>query len=121
MRHTDSDVLFRLPLQARLFPCQLRVLPLFLLAGNRLRRPLPGAGVRMGPLSSDRKASTVPQPAVATEIHHPLDIHLDFTAQIAFNDIVAVDLISQGKKFGVGELLHPPRLFDSDRVANLLR
>lgn len=121
MRHTDGDVLFRLPLQARLVPCQLRVLPLFLLAGNRLRRALPGAGVRMGPLPSDRKASAVPQPAVAPEVHHPLDIHLNFAAQVTFHDVVAVDLISQGEKLGVGKILHALGLLDSGRVANLLR
>ena len=97
------------------------LLPLFLLAGNRLRRALSGAGVRMGTLSSDRQASTVPQPAVATEIHHPLDVHLDFAPQIAFHDVVAVDLISQREKFGVGKILHALGLFNPGRVANLLR
>ena len=75
----------------------------------------------MGPLSSDRKASAMPQSAVAPEVHHPLDIHLDFPAQITFYNVVAVDLVPQREKFGVGEILHPPGLFNPDRCANLLR
>src|SRR5512142_145932 len=49
-------------------------LSLLLLAGDRLRRPLAGAGVGVGALAPDRKALAVAQAAVAGQVHEPLDV-----------------------------------------------
>src|ERR1700722_17939593 len=46
------------------------ILPrLLLLAGDRLGRTLAGAGIGMGALTAHRKATAMPQPSVAAEIH----------------------------------------------------
>src|SRR5215470_15631662 len=62
-----------------------------LLTGDGFGRPLTGAGIGMGALAADRQSATVPQPAVAAEVHQPLDIHGDFAPQVPFDHIVAVD------------------------------
>src|SRR6516165_5486833 len=48
---------------------------LLLLAGNRLGRALPGPGIGMRALAANRQAAPMPQPAIAAEIHQPLDVH----------------------------------------------
>src|ERR1700676_2885212 len=48
---------------------------LLLLAGDRLGRPFAGARIGMSALAADRKAAPMPQPAVAAEVHQPLDVH----------------------------------------------
>src|ERR1700691_133322 len=55
---------------------------LFLLAGDRLGRTLAGACVGVGALPANRQAAAVTQPAIAAEIHQPLDVHRDFAPQI---------------------------------------
>src|ERR1700709_1134487 len=63
---------------------------LLLLAGDRLGRALAGAGVGVGPLTADRQALAVTQAAIAGQVHQALDVHGDFTAQIAFDQEFAV-------------------------------
>src|SRR3712207_5819317 len=48
---------------------------LLLLAGDRLRLALAGAGVCVGALTADREAAAVAQAAVGSEIHQALDVH----------------------------------------------
>src|SRR5271163_1408761 len=81
---------FRTGNRPRRLPSHHLCLALFLLAGDRLGRPLAGACVGMGPLPADRKAAAMTQPAVAAKVHQPLDIHGNFAPQIALDDIVAV-------------------------------
>jgi hypothetical protein len=50
-----------------------------------LARALAGARIGAGPLAAHRQAATMAQSAVAAEIHQPLDIHADFTSQVAFD------------------------------------
>src|SRR3984885_2142278 len=50
------------------------------------------------------------QPAVAAEIHEPLDVHCDFTSQIALDDIVAVNHFAKLQHFLVRQLRHPAGL-----------
>src|SRR5262249_26499127 len=45
-----------------------------LLAGHRLPRALPGAGVRLAALAADRQVPAVPGPAVAADVLEPLDV-----------------------------------------------
>src|ERR1700704_3249334 len=46
-----------------------------LLAGDGLGRTLAGAGIGVGALAANRQAFAVTQPAIAAEIHQPLDVH----------------------------------------------
>src|SRR5690349_16757439 len=87
---------------------------LLLLAGDRLRRPLAGAGVGMGPLAADRQTAAMAQPAIAAEIHQPLDVERDLAAQIALDHVVAVDHFADLQHLGVGELRHAPLVRDVD-------
>ena len=57
-----------------LLPCRL------LLGYGHATRPLAGARIRVCPLTSNRKPSAVTQAAVAADVHHPLDVHLDLLA-----------------------------------------
>src|SRR5687767_1174615 len=54
------------------------------------------------------------QPAIAAEIHQPLDIHRDLATKIAFHDIVAVDHFAHLQHFLVGELRHAALLRNAD-------
>src|SRR5262249_40143696 len=83
---------------------------LFLLAGNRLGRTLAGPGVGMRALAADRQAAPMPQPAVAAEIHQPLDVHGHFAPQIALNHVVAVDDLADLQDFLVCKLGYPALL-----------
>src|SRR6266513_165778 len=78
-----------------------------LLAGDGFGRPLTGAGIGMGALAADRQSATMPQPAVATEVHQPLDIHGHFAPQVPLDHIVAVDHLADLQHFLVGQLRYP--------------
>src|SRR6056297_1470441 len=78
---------------------------LLLLAGDRLRLALAGAGVGMRTLAADRQVAAVTQAAIDTEIHQPLDVHRHFAAQITFHDIIAVDGLADHQHFLIGELV----------------
>src|SRR5687768_3376150 len=47
---------------------------LLLFSGNRLGRSLAGARIGMGALAAHRQSAAMPQPAVAAEVHQPLDV-----------------------------------------------
>src|ERR1700689_5853134 len=62
----------------------------FLLARDRDRFAFAGACVGMRALAADRQALAVPQPAIAAQIHEPLDVHCDLAPLVALDLIVAV-------------------------------
>src|ERR1700722_7175087 len=97
------------PFAARSRKPHLRIAPcgLLLLAGDRLRRPLAGARIGGGALAADRKASPMPQPTVAAEIHQPLDIDGGLAPQVAFDHIVTIDNFANLQHFLVGQLCDP--------------
>src|SRR3546814_8741618 len=66
----------------------------FLLTGDRSRRSLAGSRIGMRALAVHRQALAVPEPAVAAEIHEPLDVHRNLASEISFNDVVAVDRLA---------------------------
>ena len=85
-----------------------RSLPLFrdfFLAGDRFGRPFARAGVGVRALAADRQALAVTQAAIAAQIHQPLDVHRHFAAQIAFDEIVAVDRFADLDDLGVGQIV----------------
>src|SRR5690606_38883276 len=72
---------------------KIRVL-LLLLACDGLRRALAGAGVGVRALTANRQRTAVTQAAVAAEVHQALDVHRNFTTQVAFDLVVAVDRLT---------------------------
>ena len=61
---------------------------------NALTRALARARVRVRALSVDRKATTMTEAAVATEVHQTLDVHLDFAAEIAFDAVLGLEQLA---------------------------
>src|ERR1700759_1026679 len=76
----------------------------FLLAGDGLRGALARACVGVSALAADRQALAVTQAAVATEVHQALDVHRHFAAQVALDEIVAVDGFADLDDLGFGEV-----------------
>src|SRR6185503_11453483 len=64
-----------------------RLLP----ARDGLGRSLAGAGVGVGALAADRQALAMTQPAIAAEIHQPLNVHRHCAPQIAFDLVAGLD------------------------------
>src|SRR5499427_1279051 len=77
---------------------------LLLLAGDRLGRTLARARVGVGTLAAHRQAATMAQAAIAAEVHQTLDVDADLAAQVALDEIVAVDHFADLQNFLVGEL-----------------
>ena len=59
------------------------------------------------------------QAAIAAEIHQPLDVHRHFAAQIALDQVVAVDRLADLQDFGVGQLGDAALCGDIDLLADL--
>ena len=60
------------------------------------------------------------QAAIAAEVHQALDVHRDFAAQIALDEIVAVDRLADLQNLGVGQLVDPALGGNADLLADLL-
>src|SRR5438045_1818316 len=56
-----------------------------LLRDRALARALPRPGVGAGPLPAHRQVAAVPQPAIAADLHQPLDVHRDLLPEIALH------------------------------------
>ena len=67
-----------------------------------------------------RQALAVAQAAVAAEVHQPLDVHRDLAAQVALDDVVAIDRLADLQHLGVGELADATFGRDANPVADLL-
>src|SRR6478752_3043020 len=63
----------------------------FLLGDRALARALAGARVGAGPLAAHRQPAAVPHPAVAADLHQPLDVHRDFLAEVALDAPLLLD------------------------------
>src|SRR3954452_13083219 len=85
---------------------------LLLLARDRLGLALAGARIGVGALATDRKAPAMAKPAVAGEVHQPLDVHRGLTAKVALDAVILVDRFADVDDFLVREVLDP--LFRSD-------
>src|SRR5262249_42119655 len=84
-----------------------------LLAGDRLGGALAGAGVGVGALAADRQSLAVTQAAIAAQIHQALDVHRHFAAQVAFDQIVAVDGFADLDDLGLGQVADAARRVDA--------
>ena len=92
----------------------------FLLASDGLRRAFARASIRMGALTMNGQAATMTQAAIATEIHQPLNVHRNFTPQIALNRELSVNGFADLQNLAVGELIDAPVSRDFDALADLL-
>ncbi len=80
---------------------------LLLLARDRLGLALAGARIGVRALAADRQALAMAKPAIAGEIHQPLDVHRGGPAKITLNRVIGVDRLTNLKHFGVRQILHP--------------
>src|ERR1700744_3092086 len=92
----------------------------FLLAGDRFGRAFAGAGVGVSTLTADRQALTVTQAAIATQVHQTLDVHRHIAAQIALNQIVAVDDFADLDGFGFRQIANATGRIDAQLRDDLL-
>src|SRR6185437_5781538 len=58
-----------------------------LLAGDRHRLALAGAGVGVRALATHRQAAPMAQSAIAAEIHQPLDVHRHLAPEVALDAV----------------------------------
>src|ERR1700733_202870 len=93
---------------------------LFLLAGDSLCRAFAGPGIGVGALAAHRQAAAVTQAAITAEIHQPLDVRRDLAAEVAFDDVVAVDDFAQLQYVLVAQLRHPARFGDRDLIEDFV-
>src|SRR6185312_16318743 len=91
----------------------------FLFAGDRFRRAFARARVGVRALAADRKALAVTQAAIRTEVHKALDVHRHFAAQIAFDEIVAVDRLADLNDFGFRQVGDTAVRRDADLLDDL--
>jgi hypothetical protein len=94
---------------------------LFLPAGNRPGRALPGAGIGLGTLAPNRQPLPVPQTPVTAEIHQPLDVHGYIPAEIAFDLNILVDIFPDLCHFHFGQIIGPGIQINAGITDNLLR
>src|SRR5690606_20489790 len=90
------------------------------LACDGLCRALAGAGIGVRALAADRKAATMTQATVATEVHEALDVHRGFATQVAFDLVVAVDGFADLQDFRIRELMHATIGRDTDLLGDFL-
>src|SRR5690606_16071772 len=76
-----------------------------LLARDGPPLPLVRPGVRPGPLAAYRQAATVAKPAVAADVHEPLDVHGRLGTQRALDLVLALDLAAETVRLLVPEIL----------------
>src|SRR5215831_19348751 len=77
-----------------------------LLASDSPTGATPRARVRLGALATHRHAAAVPQAAIAVDVDQPLDVHRHFTAEIALDDHLLLDDVTQPGDLFVRELIH---------------
>ena len=89
-----------------LFPRPLLcVTPLLLLRDRALARAFPRACVGASPLAARRQVAAVPEPAIAADLHQPLDVHRDFLAEVALDATHFFDHAADLPHVVLGEVL----------------
>src|SRR5690348_3260527 len=78
---------------------------LLLLPGDRLGLALAGARIGMRALAANGEPTAVAKPAIAGEVHQPLDVHRGLAAKVAFDREVLVDRLADVQHLLVGEVL----------------
>ena len=73
---------------------------------NRLTRAFASAGIGLGSLPTDRQAPKMPNAAVAFDTLQAFQVHADFSAQITFDDVLAVlDGVNDLRELLLGQIL----------------
>ena len=92
-----------------------------LLVRNGLLLSLPGASIVLRALATDRETDTVTDPAVATDIHETLDVHLDGGTEFAFNLVLLGNEGTDGSDLLVIPVSDLDVVIDSAILENLSR
>src|SRR5262249_34823108 len=92
-----------------------------LLASNRSPRALARACVGMGALSTHRKVSPMPQPAIAAQVDEPLDVRRHLAPEVTLHLVVGVDLATDARYLVVGQLVGLAARIDLRRGADAQR
>jgi hypothetical protein len=82
---------------------------------------LAGAGVGVSSLAANRQTTPMTKPAVTTEVHEPLDVHVDLTTKVAFDLEVLVDALADPLDIGLIEIVRTLVVRNTRRLANVLR
>lgn len=85
--------------------------------GNGLLRAFAGSGIRPGSLSSAGQISAMAHSPIAANFYQPLDVHLNFAAEITFDLECLGNIIAQEGYIVLAQVFHPniridPGLFD---------
>src|SRR6202020_2119285 len=86
-------------------PRRLLLRRLLLARHGATARPLAGAGVGLRALAPDRQPLAMPHPAVAADLHQPLDVLAHFLAQVALDPPFVRDDLADAPRLVLGELL----------------
>src|SRR6188472_2246099 len=90
----------------------------FLLAGNSAPGTLLGPCVGVGPLTPHRQPATVPNAAIAPDVHQPLDVHGDFGAEGSFHLDRTLDHLAKARHFRVRKIAHAGIRIDAGLTQN---
>jgi hypothetical protein len=75
-----------------------------LLACDRYALALTGTSVRVCSLAPDRKAATMPQALVATDLDLALDVLCDLATKVALDLVVRLDVLADAKNLSIREI-----------------
>lgn len=62
----------------------------------------------------------MPQTTIAADVHQPLDIHVDFPAEVAFDHHFLLDNVPEARNLIVGEISYPRIGTDPRTLQHLL-
>jgi hypothetical protein len=102
--------------------CRVQVtrLPDFALGTDTLLRTFPGAGISLGSLATGRQAASMPQTAVAANIHETLYAHVYFTSKVTFDNHLPLQYFTEPGDFVVGEIPNASLFANSGALQELL-
>src|SRR5687767_9455065 len=84
------------------------------LHADRLTRTFASAGIGLGALTANWQSARMAGTAVALDSLEAFQVHTDFAAQIAFNDVFAfLDRVHDLRKLGFGEVLRADGAFNA--------
>ena len=92
------------------------------LHADRFARSLARARIRLCALAPYRQPAQVANPAVALDALEALQVHTDFTAQIAFDHVLAIlDGMHDLRKLGFAQIFRAHRVSNTGAFQNLFR
>ena len=80
-----------------------------------------GPGVRVRALAAHRQSPAMPKPAIAADVHEPLDVHGDLGAERSFDLELSLDLAPKAVHLLVPEILSAQIGRDPRVLEDLLR